>query len=358
MDGAALLSPTDINVIRRYVHTKYAPLPGDRRAEIVADAIRRTLQQRLPNIPAELKSRMTDELISRCLLNEQRDVKPEDVLNLCAELDYDEADRNERLLEPILSWANDRSPGRWSPEQLASRLERSRVHALALVPELTANTEQGFRNGSIAQWLPVFRQRLRNLIIPSPVWVLLIAVVASAIGVTLLLDKPGSPDAEIAANPPAVIAEEPLPDIGMPVRLKYTDFDVVALKKYLKSRDALLADEPYFGAIVDSAREFDIHPLLLFAITGQEQGFVPKSSKDAIKIANNPFNVFHSWKDYNTDIHNSADIAARLIVKLGKSRPEGHEPFAWFNKTYAEDPQWSDGVSKIFDKLNSLPPTP
>jgi hypothetical protein len=359
MESAALLSPTDINVIRRYVHTKYAPLPGDRRAEIVADAIRRTLQQRLPNIPDHLKTRVTDQLISRCLLSEQRDVKPDDVIDLCAELEYDESDRGERLLEPILNWANKHSPGRWSPEQLASRLERRKVYGLALVPPLPQYSEQVTRDWSLKRWISDARYLIRRVYVPSPAWILLTIVVMSAMGVTILLDKPSDRQGSIVSDsPPSTVkAPEIILDIGMPDRLKYTSIDVAALKKYLKSRDSLLAEEPYFGAIVKSAKDFDIHPLLLFAITGQEQGFVPKSSKNAKLIANNPFNVGHSWMEYNTSIHKSARIAAGLIAELGLDRPEGHEPFSWFNKTYAEDPLWSEGVRKIFDQLNKLPST-
>lgn len=360
MESAALLSPTDINVIRRYVHTKYAPLPGDRRAEIVADAIRRTLQQRLPNIPDHLKNRVTDELISRCLLSEQRDVKPDDVIDLCAELDYDEADRGERLLEPILNWASEHSPGRWSPEQLTSRLERRKVYAITLAPPLPLSTGHASRDWSLKRWRLDARHLIRRIIVPSPAWIVFAVVVASATGVTILLDKPSDRQGSIVSVSPPPIDKTPeiVFDIGMPERLKYTSIDVAALKKYLISRDSLLAEEPYFGAIVKSAKDFNIHPLLLFAITGQEQGFVPKSNKNARLIANNPFNVGHSWMEYNTSIYKSASIAAGLIAELGLDRPEGHDPFSWFNKTYAEDPLWSDGVRKIFDQLNRLPPTP
>jgi hypothetical protein len=358
MESAALLSPADINLIRRYVHTKYAPLLGERRAEIVADAIRRTLQQRLPDVPIEMKNRITDKLISRCLVGEQRDVHPEDVLELCAELEIDEAERVDQLVTPILDWANARAPGKWSPEQLASRLERKELHSLTQAAELTGSLEVPVKGLWWSRMLLQSQQLLRGLKIPNPGWVLLFAVIISAIGSTLLLDRAAAPHIEMT-NPSPVVETLPevVRDIGMPELLRFTEFDVTALKLYLRGRDALLAEEPYFSAIVESGRKYDIHPLLLFAITGQEQGFVPKSSKNAEEIANNPFNVFHSWEDYNTDIQNSADIAAKLIVKLANSRPEGHEPFTWFNKTYAEDPLWSDGVRKIFNKLMGLPPS-
>jgi hypothetical protein len=348
MDSAAVLTPTDINTIRRYVHTKYAPLPGNRRAEIVADAIRRTLQQRLPRVPVAMKNQLVDRLIARCLLGERRDVQPEDVLDLCAELYSDDSAFGEQILEPILNWVNERAPGRWNEEQLASRLVRSSAYGLALTQELPPVLEQGN---------PPSGATLRKRLTKIPVLALLTAIIViGGTGIAFVIQKPEAVESESMVVPQVVAKlPEPLPDVGMPERLQYTEIDAKELIAYLNSRDSMLAEDPYFSAIVDNAREYDIHPLLLFAITGQEQGFVPKTSKDAKLIANNPFNVGHSWMEYNTDIHNSAGIASRLIVKLAKSRPEGHDPFTWFNKTYAEDPLWSVGVRKIFDKLNNLP---
>ncbi|MFB9275081.1 hypothetical protein [Cohnella cellulosilytica] len=358
MESAALLSPTDIHTIRRYVQTKYAPLPDGRRAEIVADAIRRALARRMPDVPEDLKRRMIDRLISRCLVGEKRDIRPDDVLDLFAELGQDDERLADRLLEPILEWANARTQRRWSPEQLSTRLERHRGQAPLAAAEPFAGDEPQeeellVRNG----WRASAWAAVRSLAKPAPAVVLASVLTLGTAGTLIALnaERP-APAARTAESEPASPVEvpAPVPDKGMPQTLKYADIDEAALVAYLNSRDSLLAEEPYFDAIMATAREYDLHPHLLFAITGQEQGFVPKTAKQARQIANNPFNVGHSWMEYNTDIANSAGIAARLLVKLGDSRPENQDPFEWFNRTYAEDPLWSVGVRKIFDKLNGL----
>jgi len=359
MESAALLSPTDIHTIRRYVQTKYAPLPDGRRAEIVADAIRRALSQRMPNVPEDLKRQMIDRLISRCLVGEKRNIHPEDVLDLFAEIGEDDERLTERLLEPILQWANERTQRRWSPEQLASRLERRQGPvSLAAAEAVTIGlAPEGATTASRSGWSAAVWAAVRSLAKPAPAIVLasVIALGGGAVWIASGMARP-APVEPPASAPSPVLEAVPavVPDVGIPAALKYTKIDVPALVAYLSGRDSMLAEEPYFGIIMDTAREYDLHPHLLFAITGQEQGFVPKSAKHALKIANNPFNVGHSWMEYNTDIANSAGIAARLLVKLGDSRPEGHDPFEWFNRTYAEDPLWSVGVRKIFDKLNGL----
>ncbi len=137
----------------------------------------------------------------------------------------------------------------------------------------------------------------------------------------------------------------------LPSHLQYKSINDVKLRAWLEERDSLLADERYFFTILEVAAEFNIHPLLLFAITGQEQGFVPRNHKNATKIANNPFNVFHSWKDFNTNISESSQIAARTIVNVSKDRPKDVDPIQWINRKYAEDKNWWLGVSTIFNQL-------
>ncbi|KYH34228.1 hypothetical protein CLTEP_18030 [Clostridium tepidiprofundi DSM 19306] len=137
-----------------------------------------------------------------------------------------------------------------------------------------------------------------------------------------------------------------------PENFNYHYVNEEKLLKFLEKRDSKLAEEPYFSTIICVSKQFNINPLLLFAIAGQEQGFVPKSNKFANKIANNPFNVFSSWQEYNTNIYDSTIIAAKTIINLSKDKPDDVELLEWINKKYAEDKNWSKGVKMIFDELN------
>jgi hypothetical protein len=137
----------------------------------------------------------------------------------------------------------------------------------------------------------------------------------------------------------------------LPEYFNYTEINKNKLRAYLNKRNSLLADEPYFSTIIATSKSFNLNPLILFAITGQEQSFVPKSSKNAYKIANNPFNIFHSWKDYNTDIADASRIVSRTIIHLSEGRPSNTDPFKWINRKYANDPSWGKGVRTIYKKL-------
>ncbi|WEK55858.1 MAG: hypothetical protein P0Y55_07380 [Candidatus Cohnella colombiensis] len=349
MNRAALLSPMDVNVIRRYVHTKYAPLPDERRAQIVADAIRRSLQMRLPNLPTVQKNKLAQELISRCLVTERREVQADDVLDLCSELEWGTEEEREQLQEPLLYWLNERSKSVWTPTQLNERLMKKNGPQLIVA-------EQAVTQKPVTAWTQKLVSYVRSRTFTQVAAILLSIILVTSIVIsqqrqTAISDVPLVSEHFI---PETNVVSEAGKQAGSYDFLKYTEIDENAIKTYMRGRDALLAEEPYFGAIIESAKMHDVHPLLLFAITGQEQGFVPRTNKNAKEIANNPFNVFHSWQDYNTDIYNSADIAAKLIAKLAAGIPEDQDPFEWMNKTYAEDPLWSDGVRKLFNKLTSL----
>lgn len=139
----------------------------------------------------------------------------------------------------------------------------------------------------------------------------------------------------------------------LPDDLMYKNVNITDLKEFLQSKNSLLVEEPYFSTIISVSKDFNLNPLVMFAITGQEQSFVPKTDKNAHEIANNPFNVFYSWKHYNTDIQDATSIAARTIINLCKNRPNNIDAFTWVNRKYSEDKNWSKAIRSIFSQLES-----
>lgn len=137
----------------------------------------------------------------------------------------------------------------------------------------------------------------------------------------------------------------------LPDHFKYKRINEKELRNYLIEKNSLLAKEPYFSTIIKCAKEFNLNPILLFSIAGHEQAFVPKNHKFAKKIANNPYNVFKSWENYNTNIVDSSRIASRTVINLLKGRPENEDPFKWINRKYAQDKKWWKGVKEIYSTL-------
>lgn len=138
---------------------------------------------------------------------------------------------------------------------------------------------------------------------------------------------------------------------GYPDFLKYQEVNIKSVTDYLHTRNSSFTDEGYLNVINNVAMDYDVHPLLLLAIIGQEQGFVPKDSPHANRIMNNPFNVYTSWKKYNTSLSDSCEVAAGTIQVILSTRPKGENPFQWLNTRYAEDQNWWKGVQELFYTL-------
>ncbi|QSO50113.1 hypothetical protein [Alicyclobacillus mengziensis] len=146
--------------------------------------------------------------------------------------------------------------------------------------------------------------------------------------------------------------------------LRYQSINPEALYQYVHQRDSVFSLSDV-ETIMNAGQQYDINPALLIAITGQEESFIPASWPAAQQIRNNPFNVYHSWQDYNTTLQNSADIAAgTLRAKLSTPPPDGEDPIHWINDpnnpdgAYAGDPNWPNGVEDIFLNIEQYLGTP
>ncbi len=131
----------------------------------------------------------------------------------------------------------------------------------------------------------------------------------------------------------------------------FTELNWSELRRYLRSYNSILAESPYFEVIIDVGMDKNLDPRLLFAITGQEQSFVRKGSTNDIRIANNPFNVYTSWKAYNTEIQDSTEIAANTVLNVMKRTPSDMHPIRALNKVYAEDERWWIGVDYFYNEM-------
>ncbi len=134
-------------------------------------------------------------------------------------------------------------------------------------------------------------------------------------------------------------------------KFPYRKIDYSDLKFFLKESNSILSEDKYLKPILEISEANGLDPRLLISIAGQEQSLVPKSHPNAKKIANNPFNVFHSWQEYNTNIADSTAIACRTINRLLIGCPDNFDALTWLNKSYATDKNWQDGVRFFYDQL-------
>lgn len=363
-EAVSILTPTEIRNIRHYVQHKYGDLPSERRAEIVADAMQRIVMKQLPEFPEAIKNKLTGELLRDVAVLQQIPVRAEHIFHACLSLDF----KDEELFTPIHVWTQQQlnqsieevlfrklleeaigtrdvdSSGLRSWRALAGQVIGSSFYYDA-DQLLRAYTRKPAEMVALLLHKRSFARSSRFIILS----VMLVAITL-VYGWVMLRPKPAQMlQPTVMTKPVQGITAHTMNEL--PRELQYTEINEDLLIKYLNSKSSLLADQPYFQAILKVAKEKDIHPLFLFAITGQEQAFVPRTNKLAKKIANNPFNVYYSWKEYNTTIEQSAQIAANTINRLSKDRPYNRDAITWINREYAEDLNWSYGVTSILQAM-------
>mgnify|MGYP001050160587 CR=1 FL=1 len=170
--------------------------------------------------------------------------------------------------------------------------------------------------------------------------------------------------------------------------LKYTEIDSTKIKEILRAKNSfLVTNDRYINAINNAGKAKNVNPLLLYSITGAEMSFVvndytywqkvydpnnrgillgylQKISPNAtiqdapFYIAQNCFNVFHSWWEHNVSIEEASMVAAATVAKSLSDVPKGRHPVLWINvrdgkNGYAEDPNWFRNVSRIYIELKT-----
>ena len=158
-----------------------------------------------------------------------------------------------------------------------------------------------------------------------------------------------------------------------PAALDYQAVNPGVVIGYLKDYDSALANATDVKIIIQAAQAHGVNPLLLFAVTGQEQCFDDEDNDtpaDVAAIADNPFNVGGSVGGIPATPCRSRRMPASnfLAERLSQAPPEGENAIEWINDPanpngglYASEPDgsptpgWWEGVNCFFQEMNSLP---
>lgn len=339
-----VLNATKVAQLREQIQIQYKSASSQEKAKRLANGIHRLIDDSLPNFSKETKKRIRMDLLKKKLTDNALTISAYDIVEHSIDLAKIE-ERKKEMSEWLIQCA-EVTPNMATRyiEELYNDGIKQKVEALSHVEPVILREPQ---SSEICQ---------RNVWWKHPAFILGVLAVILCFGIVKSTDFASDESTDISNESTVEIAKvevvERMPN-DLPSHLQYQHIDENKLRGWLNRRNSLLADEPYFSTIMGVAADFNINPLLLFAITGQEQGFVSRDLDKATEIANNPFNVFHSWEDFNTDILDSSQIAARTIVNLSKERPEGSDPIKWINRKYAEDENWWKGVSAIFSQLQN-----
>lgn len=357
------ISIEDIALIRKYIATNYEDYSDEKKSQVLADAIHKVLDNNIPEIGTEYKQKIKHDLLRNMITKKHDNILLLDVLNVCIMT----KNKSSEFVDNITKWIN------FNVDNKVTNLELEKYDLeLNNLYEPRVNSQTGILNveaavdkvelyrleeliGIIIRRITKWGLNREKYILCFLVIFLLTFINIHNMKVTLLSQgqagfKMNSSVYEtynniLESNKYKLITSD-LPD-----NFLYKNINQAMLKKFLAGKKSILMEEPYFSTIIAVAKGYNLNPLVLFAITGQEQGFVAKTSTYSKVIANNPFNVYHSWKKYNTNINDASRIVCVTIINLSKNRPLGETPFKWINRKYAEDPNWSRSVKSIYNNL-------
>ena len=342
-----------IKQLKDSINGQFPHYTSKQKAQKLAGAIYELIERSLPNFSREVKKDVRNSIINRNLTVNSFTINSQDIF--------------ESILEIVTAEELQKQLPEWLQTKIDIEVESLEKYVSALIgnkagakEEIAAAIQLNYQevnsNGQFftesitvpAELNQTDKQEINKKFLTAALaaFFILVPIVYGVEKVYLANDE--QKDVNVIEN---TAGTEVMPENALPDYLQYKQINQQALQVWLNKRNSILADEPYFTTIMEAANQHNLHPFLLFAITGQEQGFVPRSHQNAVKIANNPFNVFHSWNEYNTNILDSSQIAARTIVHLSEARPDNVDPIKWINRKYAEDPNWWIGVSTIFEKL-------
>lgn len=334
-----IVSSKDIQTLQQSLLIQHPDFSNEKRAQLFAKTLHHTLNKALNPFTGTFLKSLKQLLLQQALLKESFSIDAFDIF--CAYTQITTPD--ETQITMFTSWINHYQPSELSITEVNSLI-------IAFTSDIKFSSDLIFQPPTVSSLIKQNR------------WLLLISASLVIICSSLLTNKPRyAPTLRTIKIFPGVCTITPLtlpsslklstPTNDLQPYLQYKKINIDALKLWLNQRHSLLATEPYFTTILDTSETFNINPLLLFAITGQEQNFVPSTHEYATEIANNPFNLYGSWKEYNTSIEEASQIAARTIINLSKDCPEYEDQIKWINRLYAEDPNWHQGVSYFLNEL-------
>ncbi|NMM63846.1 hypothetical protein HBE96_14405 [Clostridium sp. P21] len=365
-----VISKTDIETFKSYIDKKYAQNQVKERASMLSNTIHHILYTKLEGIPDEYKSSIKINILKNTFAKNKTSITMYDVFDSC----LIENDIKNNCTSILTNWINSNVSVPISDEDLNAYLNNEKKvkntndhKSIDSIPidsiPIDANADKNIAidnetskiSNSNLKSFKHFKLNNKVIIICS---VIILAVIFYPVS-KIVYSMSSKSNFKFYSFKEKSVSQSLLQSTNskfsnahLPEYMRYKNINETKLKRFLTGRKSLLAKEPYFSTIMSVGKEFNLNPLVLFAITGQEQSFVPEDAKFASKIANNPFNVFHSWQEYNTDIKDASKIAARTVINLSKDMPKGSDPFLWVGKNYAEDKNWGKGVEAIFKDLS------
>lgn len=353
LGNSPVISKEDIILLKQYISKKYMNYTKVEKSNVLAKAVYKILDKSVYGLNQHSISFVKKVILKDTILKNGDPVFFSDILNLCIST----GDKSNDFEKTLLNWINSHIKNKISKTDLeiyslclSTIGDKSKVNIelnniiKSSSLDRSCNTRLNFNDISLK-----LKRNFRPLLIGSFTSILITFFLITFLPGNDSIEKKYSGNSNTSSK--KIYINTKSSKFTAQVSFNYKEINRSNLKNFLSLRQSLLAEEPYFSTIISVSKQYNLNPLILFAITGQEEGFVSKKDPNSEKIVNNPYNVYHSWQDYNTDIKDASEIASLTIITLSKNIPVNEEPFHWINRQYAEDPNWSKGVKSIYEAL-------
>lgn len=356
-----VLDNSDIIKFKNYICQKYPDNTAVKNAKILSDTIHKIIYVKLDGLPEDSKVPIKIETLKNTLGSSKNLITLYDIFNSC----LINENLKDSFREQLANWVTSHTEIKVKVEELDLYLETDELKIVEttqileeknIEPDIIKSNQECVNvNVDKAKAFPYLNNlQINRCVIALIMCIFVIPLYGVSKNFSSNINKIEQKEEKYILQADKVTnISNKYPNAHLPQYMRYKTVNEEKLKNFLDKRKSLLASEPYFSTMISAAKEFNLNPIVLFSITGQEQAFVPKDKENASKIANNPFNVYHSWKEYNTNIKDSSRIASRTVINLAENMPENEDPFLWIGKKYAEDKYWGNGVKSIFKELSN-----
>jgi len=300
-----VISKSDVLILKQYINKKYSSYTQVQKLNVLTTSIHQVLDKNIDGIEKDYTTKLKQEILKNTLLKDGSTVFLIDIFNTC----ISEKNAKNNFYESIVNWVNSKVKNKISLselEQFDIQLEITKEKEITIEPEKAPPAVIKTENlKSEIEPKQLINAKVKTILTSKAVRIcactvfIFCVLLKNTSNIKSILNPSKSKSTKISAKKTVKKSENFIASIkivnsNVPSYFNYKDINKNSLKRYLHEKNSLLGEEPYFSTLITVAKNFNLNPLVLFAITGQEQSFVPASDKDAKKIVNNPFNVFHS----------------------------------------------------------------
>lgn len=388
----------DVSALRAHIELRHPDQDSHLRAEMMAEGINRMLEASLTGLDSVQKDAIKKKLITEQLIGNRQSILKLDVLNRIMALDINP----DHLVAKAWGWyvlntghsvtltdfVEQASP--YLPHRVREAIKNTELRNLAYQPaarllDAMADVEAVMPDtltertppepSAFSQWLSDASIRIQErmkrittyrltkkgqLVIGGTVCI--VALVAFTPQLISMIPQGGSPSATTSPVFVPPLEYKPLATtfyshqtpLDKPSYLRYQNISLEKLKVYLERKSSMLLTQDYLEQLLNYSYEKDLNPLLLIAIIGQEQNYVPSQHRFAPQMIQNPFNIYGSWETHPVGFTASMKEACYTINSALAGRTLYVDPFVSINSRYAQDPRWYLGVKVIFRDLMAV----